>query len=67
MRNVSILSFQMQTFPYFSLLRAVVTVLVTLLFSKLGVYSVVRRFKPLPVRQKANGKKSSLQLYRKQN
>lgn len=56
MRDVFLLSFQMQTFLYFSLLRAVVTVLVILLFCKLGVYSVVRRFKPLPWRQKANGK-----------
>lgn len=56
MRNVFILSLQMQTFLYFSLLRAVVTLLVILLFCKLGVYSVVRRFKPSPVRQKANGK-----------
>lgn len=40
----------------FSLLRAAVTILVMVLFCKLGVYSVVRRFQPSPGRQKANGK-----------
>lgn len=56
MSNVFILSFQVQTLLYFSLLRAAVTILLTLLFCKLGVYSVVRRFRPLPRRQKTNGK-----------